>query len=118
MELFSPADGTGKCRLSKIRKTKMKMVMIVYYSAIGSEITEALARLKVKTYTRSPGVHGLGTSSEPRFDTHIWPGTNDLILTAVDEQKAEEVLKEVGALKERFKKEGIKAFLFSIEAMI
>jgi hypothetical protein len=96
----------------------MKMVMIVYYSAIGSEIMGALAKLGIKTYTSIPGVHGCGTSSEPRFDTHIWPGTNDLILTAVDEKKAEKLLKEIGVLKERFKKEGIKAFLFSIEAMV
>ncbi len=96
----------------------MKMVMIIYYSAIGSEVTEALARLGVETYTKIPGIYGLGTSSEPRFDTHIWPGTNDLILTVVDEQKAEEVMKEMGSLKEKFKKEGIKVFLFSVEAVV
>ncbi|UCD84490.1 MAG: hypothetical protein JSU92_14685 [Deltaproteobacteria bacterium] len=96
----------------------MKMVMIVHYSAIGSDVTEALTKIGVRTYTKLPGIHGLGTSSEPHFDTHIWPGTNDLVLTVVDEQKAGEVMKEVGELKKKFKKEGIKAFLFSVEAVV
>ena len=96
----------------------MKMVMIVHYAPITEEVMEALERLGVKTYTRIPQVQGVGGSSNPRFDSHIWPGFNNIIFTVVEDKKAKELVEAIRGLKDRFREEGIKAFILSIEDMV
>ncbi len=93
----------------------MKMVLLVYNRAIGEEVEEALERCDVRYYTKFPLVHGVGEHSGPHMDSHIWPGANSLLMIACQDEVKDRLLEEVRALRERFRKEGIKAFVVPLE---
>ncbi|HDM76805.1 MAG TPA: hypothetical protein ENG51_10090 [Deltaproteobacteria bacterium] len=96
----------------------MKMVFIVYNSALEGEVAECLTRCKVESYTKFPILHGKGQLSDPHMGTHIWPATNAALLIACEDEKVKQILEEVKKIKKTFKKEGIKAFVTALEWMV
>jgi len=96
----------------------MKMVWIVYNQAIGEEVDECLKRCGIQNYTKFPTVHGVGQHSGPHMGTHIWPGVNSLLAIACQEDTKDRLLEEVRALKRTFQREGIKAFVLSLEEIV
>ena len=93
----------------------MKMVMISYNSAINSEIMEVLDKCGIANYTKWAQVHGKGKTSGPHLGSEVWPGENSVILTAIEDNKAEDLLKCVKELRVRLGKEGVKAFMWPID---
>ncbi|MFH0886679.1 MAG: PG0541 family transporter-associated protein [bacterium] len=79
--------------------SKMKAVFIIFNPAIEYEVMEILEKLKVEQYTSFPYLHGIGGHSEPKLDTHVWPGSNMGIFIATDEDSTLAILKEISALK-------------------
>ena len=93
----------------------MKMVWIIYNQAIGEEVDRCLKICGVECYTKFPLVHGIGQHSGPHMGTHVWPATNSLLAIVCDDERKDKILEQVRSLRDKFKKEGIKAFVMRIE---
>ena len=93
----------------------MKMVMISYNSAINSEIIEALEKSGVENYTKWIQVQGKGKSSGSHFGSEIWPGENSVLFCAMEEEKAESLLRHIKQLRVKLNTAGVKAFVWPLE---
>lgn len=93
----------------------MKMVMISYNEAIDAEVMEVLANCALKNYTKIIGVFGCGTTSGTHLGNDIWPGRNNILFIACEENEAKQALTYIRELRRKIGKEGIKAFVLAIE---
>ncbi|MFW6134407.1 MAG: PG0541 family transporter-associated protein [Elusimicrobiota bacterium] len=96
----------------------MKFLLIIYNAAVESQIIECMKECEIKTYTKFPGLHGVGTHSDPHLDTHVWPGVNNAFLIALDEQKINPLVEKVKKFKQEQLQEGVKAFVLPLERVI
>ncbi len=95
----------------------MKMLMLAYNEAVDDEVMDTLARCGLQNYTRLEGVFGRGATSGTHLGTDVWPGRNHLLLVAVTDEQARGLLACVGTLRRELGREGVKAFVWSIEAV-
>ena len=94
-----------------------KMVMIVYNEAIDLEVMQVLENCAMKNYTKVMGVFGKGTASGTHLGNDIWPGRNNILYVACDEQQAKQMLSCVKELRKNLGVEGIKAFVLPLEEL-
>ncbi|TRZ95349.1 hypothetical protein D4R78_03765 [bacterium] len=94
-----------------------KMIMLVYNEAIEQEVTEALEACSLKNYTKINAVFGRGNTSGTHLGNDIWPGRNNLLYVACDDQQAKEAIIKVRELKKKLGHEGVKAFILPIEGI-
>lgn len=92
----------------------MKMVMICFNEAMDDEVMEALEGCALLNYTKIVGALGKGTASGTHHGNDIWPGLNNLLFVAGEEEKTRKLLGCVRALRERLRAEGIKAFVWDL----
>ncbi len=92
----------------------MKMVMICFNEAMDDEVMEVLEGCALQNYTKIEGAHGRGTASGTHMGNDIWPGLNNVLFVAGDEEKTAQLLACVRALRERLRAEGIKAFVWDL----
>lgn len=91
------------------------MAMVVYNEAIDAEVMEVLEDCDLKNYTKLMGAFGKGDSSGTHLGNDIWPGKNNILYVACEEQQAKEILSCVKKLREKLGREGIKAFILPVE---
>src|SRR3990167_8111284 len=92
-----------------------KMVMIVYNEALDEDLMEALGSIGLKNYTKVLGVFGKGTSSGTHLGNDVWPGRNNILYIACEEDQSKELVARVKVLRQKMGHEGIKAFVLPIE---
>jgi hypothetical protein len=90
------------------------MILVVFNASIEEEILETLKEAGMDCYTKLPGVQGAGECSEPRLDSHIWPGTNTMYLVVVDSGERDRILEGVRKMKEVHRDEGVSAFVIPV----
>ena len=95
-----------------------EMIMVIFNSSIEEEMVEALKVAGMECFTKIPGVHGSGEESEPRLDSHVWPGTNTMLMICADERSKGPLLDAVRQLEERHRKEGVRAFVIPVSETI
>ncbi len=70
--------------------------------------------------------HGLGSAdaseiniigSGSHFGSEVWPGINSVIFSAMEAEKAQDLIKHIKGLRAKLGKEGVKAFCWSLEEM-
>lgn len=93
------------------------MIMISYNEAMDMEIMEMLENCGLKNYTRISETFGRGTSSGTHLGTDIWPGLNNVLYAASPDDAVKNVLAAVRELRKSLGKEGIKAFVWTLEEM-
>ena len=93
----------------------MKMVMLVYNEAIDDETMEILNNCALGNYTKIKGAFGKGATSGTHLGDDIWPGRNNILYIACQEQEAKQIFSCVKELRKRLGREGIKAFSWNIE---
>lgn len=97
----------------------MKTVMIVYNHGITEEVEEALGNMNIRGFTRFLNVHGQGSEKgEPHIGTHIWPSQNAVVLTVINDDLVDPLLEKVKEINAEAEKQGIHAYVWSIEKMI
>ena len=69
----------------------MNMVMIIMKESLEDEVRDLLKQHDVTGFTEMHQVIGQGEAG-PTLDSLAWPGFNDLILAAMPEHKAREVI--------------------------
>ncbi|HOP05421.1 MAG TPA: P-II family nitrogen regulator [Tenuifilaceae bacterium] len=97
----------------------MKAVFIVFNQANSERVEYMLEKLEIRGFTFFEQVQGRGTKTgEPRRGTHTWPEMNSAIITIVDDDKVDVLLKTVHKLDMRNKEIGVRAFVWNIEATV
>ncbi|QAT17564.1 hypothetical protein BU251_07460 [Candidatus Velamenicoccus archaeovorus] len=95
----------------------MMMTMITYNEAIDDEVMEILESCGVKNYTKIKGVFGKGETSGTHLGDDIWPGRNNILYAACQDNEARQLILYVKELRKKLGKEGVKAFVLPLEEM-
>ena len=93
----------------------MKMVMISYNEAIDVEVMDVLEHCAMKNYTKVMGVFGKGATSGTHMGNDIWPGRNNVLYIACEENDAKQILACIKELRKKLGAEGVKAFVMPLE---
>lgn len=96
----------------------MKMFFVVYAEASDENITNAFKKAGYKSYTKMHGATGEGEESEPKLDTHFWPGRNNALLLGVPDDQIRKLIELVRRLKVELPRAGIRAFTFPLEECV
>lgn len=97
----------------------MKAVLIVYNQANNERVEFMLDELGIRGFSQWENVQGRGSvEGEPHRGTHTWPEMNSAVLTVVDDDKVDNLLRMVHKLDKRNPEVGIRAFVWSIEIMM
>ncbi len=97
----------------------MKSVLIIYNQANNERVEFMLDELGIRGFTQWENVQGRGSvEGEPHRGTHTWPEMNSAVLTIVDDDKVENLLRMVHKLDKRNPEVGIRAFVWNIEQMM
>lgn len=95
----------------------MQLLFIVYNNAVDEEVVEIVKKY-TSGYSKFTEVQGEG-NKEPKLGTHIWPGFNNCIMTAVNGAKEKnKIAEEINNLKVKFKGVGINIFVLNLKEMI
>jgi len=93
----------------------MKAVFIVFNQANTERVEYMLDYLEIRGFTFFEQVQGRGSKTgEPRRGTHTWPEMNSALITMVEDDKVDELLKTVHKLDIRNKDIGVRAFVWDI----
>lgn len=97
----------------------MKTVFIAYDQAHQENVIEALNDTNVRGYTFLEQAGGRGTKTgDPHLGSHAWPSMNSVILTVVEDDRVEPLLKRLKRLDEDNPMLGIRAFVWACEQSI
>jgi nitrogen regulatory protein PII len=97
----------------------MKSIMITYDQAFQERIVDLLSRSNCRGYTCWQQVQGRGSKTgEPHLGSHAWPSMCSAIMTVVDDNKVENLLKSLHALDKETEMLGLRAFVWNIEQSI
>ena len=94
----------------------MKAVFISYNQALTERVAYILDKKMIRGYTKWETTHGRGTENgEPHLGSHAWPSMNSSILTIIEDEKVEPLLKSLGKLNSQTEEQGLRAFIWNIE---
>lgn len=97
----------------------MKAILITYNQAYYDEIAAILNQNGVKGYTEWNEIKGHGSvTGEPHLGTHAWPTLNNAVISVMDDDRVDSVLRELQARDKKAPELGLRAFVWSIEKMI
>ena len=97
----------------------MKAILITYNQAYYDEIVALLNQNGVQGYTEWDEIKGHGSvTGEPHQGTHAWPTLNNAIISVMDDDRVEGVLRDLRARDEKSPDLGLRAFVWTIENMI
>jgi hypothetical protein len=96
----------------------MKMFFVVYAEASDESITTAFKQAGYKSYTKMRGATGEGLESEPKLDTHYWPGRNNTLLLGVPDEEIQKLIDLVRRFKAENPRAGLRAFTFPLEECV
>ena len=98
----------------------MKMVFLSYNIAEDEEMMEILEQLGIRSYTKWKEVLDRSETGHPRLGTHVWPGVNSALATAIDDDKAEVLFREIEAFNagRKYEDEKVKAFVWEVMAAL
>lgn len=97
----------------------MKSIFIAFDQAYYEQVLSILRGNSIRGFTSWEEVHGRGSKTgEPHLGSHAWPSLNSSMLTVVEDEKVENVLKDLKALDATSDLMGLRAFVWNIETMI
>ncbi|MBO4530359.1 MAG: hypothetical protein IK017_02640 [Paludibacteraceae bacterium] len=97
----------------------MKSVMIVFNQANTERVEYMLDKLGISGFTFFEQVQGRGTNGgQPHRGTHTWPEMNSAVMTVVEDNQVEDLLKVIHKLDLRNEEVGVRAFVWNIEQTV
>jgi hypothetical protein len=97
----------------------MKMVFVIYSQAADYDVIAAFKNAGIKGYTKLEKASGEGIETEPKLHTHTWPGENNVLLIALDDDAALDVITaQIRKLKSLHPRAGLKAFILPMEEIL
>jgi len=85
------------------------LTYLIYDSTIETDVMEFLSDMEIRHFTLWTGVLGQGEHSDPRMDSHTWPGTNHVLAILGDAETENHLYTLVTHLREKLPGVGIKA---------
>jgi hypothetical protein len=82
----------------------MKLVVLTFRNSLDLEVRKLLEKEEIRAYTEICKVHGIGEAG-PAFGSFTWPGENSVILLVLPKERADNMVKAFGALRDRLTKE-------------
>lgn len=97
----------------------MQAIFIAYDQAHHEAIIEALDKSSCRGFTYFGNVEGRGShTGEPHYGSHAWPSLASAIITFVEDDRVEPLLKRLKALDEEKPKLGLRAFVWEVSRTI
>lgn len=97
----------------------MKSVMITFDQAFYERVIEILDRRNCRGFSYWQQVQGRGSKTgEPHYGSHAWPSMCSAIMTVVDDEKVDALLKDLHAIDVETEMLGLRAFVWNIEKSI
>lgn len=97
----------------------MKTIFIAYDQAHQESVIEALNDSNVRGYTLFEQTGGRGSKTgDPHLGSHAWPSMNSSILTIVEDEKVQPLLRRLKTLDEDNPMLGLRAFVWACEQSI
>jgi hypothetical protein len=78
----------------------MKLLLVIYRQSLEEDVRQLLQELDVKAFTESPKVFGIGEAGKAT-SSFEWPGYNSLILAAMEEDQAAQVIRGLQSFRDR-----------------
>lgn len=96
----------------------MKLVMVVYDTGAESLVEEALEKIQAQGWTRITDVIGKGRTGLRKGDP-IFPGTNDVMITVIEDAQVEPLRLELAQIPDEFIKQlPFRVFVSDCEVLI
>jgi len=97
----------------------MKTVFITYNQAYHEIIVRLLTKMSLRGYTSFERAQGRGSKTgEPHIGDHAWPTMNSAMYVIAPKTRVPELLERLRALDEATPDQGLRAFVWAVEAMI
>ena len=97
----------------------MKSILITFDQAYYERIVDMLERNNCRGFTAWQEVQGRGSiKGEPHYGSHAWPSLASAIITVVEDNRVESVLKILHEMDHATPKLGLRAFVWNIEQTI
>lgn len=97
----------------------MKAIFVSYNQAFNDEIVECLEKNGQRGFSRWDEVMGRGSEDgEPHYGSHAWPVLNQSVLSVVEDDKVDQILRDLKGKDERHPELGLRAFVWNIEEHI
>ncbi|MBQ7854898.1 MAG: hypothetical protein IJ352_07790 [Muribaculaceae bacterium] len=97
----------------------MKSILITFDQAYYERIIDMLERNNCRGFTAWQEVQGRGSiKGEPHYGSHAWPSLASAIITVVEDNRVESVLKILHEMDLATPKLGLRAFVWNIEQTI
>ena len=97
----------------------MKSILITFDQAYYERIVDMLERNNCRGFTAWQEVQGRGSiKGEPHYGSHAWPSLASAIITVVEDNSVESVLKILHEMDLATPKLGLRAFVWNIEQTI
>jgi len=85
------------------------LTFLIYDSTLETDVQEFLGDFEIRQYTQWTEVLGLGSHSEPRQNSHTWPGTNHVLAVLADQTVEDHLYTLVAHVRQKTPGVGIKA---------
>ena len=97
----------------------MKAILITYNQAYYDDIAAILNVNGVKGYTEWDEIKGHGSETgEPHLGSHAWPTLNNAMISVVEDNRVDGILKALQEKDLNAPELGLRAFVWTIERMI
>ena len=95
----------------------MKCITAFYNVATDDEIMEILDEVGIEEYSKIPRCQGKGLTTEPRLDSHVWPGFNTTLIIVVEDNVAPKLMNALQAFRDgpMGRRTGIYAYQTAVE---
>lgn len=95
----------------------MRLLVVIYDGSIDETLTDRLKALNLPGYTKLFNAEG-GGGRGPKLGDAVWPGLNNLLLLAVEEERVPEVVAAIREVQGRYRlKPGISIYSLPAEAL-
>ena len=93
----------------------MKMMLVTYSQELNEYVISYFKSAGVKYYSKMRRIEGVGHKSEPKLDSHAWPGENNILFIAANEEETMKSMEAVRTIKKEKLRAGIRCFVLPLE---
>lgn len=96
----------------------MKAVFITFDQSHKVDVIRILDKYLIRGFTFWDGTQGRGSGTgEPHYGSHAWPSLNNSIMTVVEDDRVNSVIKSLKMLDESSPMLGLRLFVWNVEEM-
>lgn len=97
----------------------MKAVFVACNQSIYDEVLNIMNGMQMRGYTGWEELMGCGSATgEPHLGNHAWPTMNSALIAVTEDEKVEPFLESLRKLDRENDKQGLRAFVWEIAAMV